>query len=358
VQLHVYTTPEGFDALQDDWAALLAVNATDEVFLTWEWQSTWWEAYQPGDLWLIAARDESGALVGIAPWFCAYDSRAVQMVGGADVTDYLDIIVAPDHHGAFCTALAAWLYTHAEQFSTLSLCNVPSESPTLDALPRALKACGFLVETEQQEVCPQITLPDTFEAHVEALDKKQRHELRRKLRRAEENDGDKVDWYIVGDSQTDESRNDFADQLECFLSLMASSHPEKSLFLKNPQHVTFFRTVMPKLYARGWVQLSFLTVNGDQAATYISFDYGNRIGLYNSGLKPEVYAHLSPGIVLLAYIIRYAIEQHRTIFDFLRGNETYKYRMGAHDTAVLELRATLSTELTTLVTESSAVAAE
>ncbi len=356
MQLHVYTTPEGFDTLQDEWAALLAVNATDEVFLTWEWQSTWWEAYQPGDLWLIAARNETGSLVGIAPLYVERDSRIVRIVGGLDVTDYLDLIVAPDYQELFCSTLAAWLYARADQFSALGLCNLQTKSPTLAALPHALKACGFFVEIEQIEVCPQIDLPATFEAHVESLDKKQRHELRRKLRRAEENDGDKVGWYIVGNDPLDASHNDFADQIECFLSLMAASHPEKALFLKNHQHVIFFRTVMPKLYARGWVQLSFLTVNGDQAATYISLDYGNRMGLYNSGLKPAVYSHLSPGIVLLAYIIRYAIEQKRTIFDFLRGNEEYKYRIGAHDTAVLELRASLSTGSTSPVAEVTVVA--
>ena len=358
MQLHVYSTPDGFDTLQDEWAALLAMSATDEVFLTWEWQSTWWEAYQPGDLWLIAGRNESGALVGIAPLYIENDSRIVRIVGGLDVTDYLDIIAAPDYRIAFCTSLAGWLQARADQFSALGLCNFPAKSPNLEDFPHALAACGFLVETTPIDVCPQIDLPETFEAYVEALDKKKRHELRRKLRRAEENDGDKVEWYIVGNDPIDHSHNDFADQIECFLSLMAASHPEKALFLKNQQHVTFFRTVMPKLYALGWVQLSFLTINGDQAATYISFDYGNRIGLYNSGLKPEVYSHLSPGIVLLAYIIGYAIEQKRTIFDFLRGNEDYKYRMGAHDTAVLELRATLRTGSTNPAAESATVAAQ
>lgn len=339
MKLQVFSTADGFDALRVEWDNLLSVSATNEVFLTYEWQSTWWNTYCPGDLWLIAGRDDEGHLVGIAPWFVEQPSRFVRMVGCVDVTDYLDLVAAPEHLSAFCVALADWLKEHARQFESLSLCNIPTQSPTLTALSHALTGSGFAVEIEQQEVCPAIRLPATFEAYLESLDKKQRHELRRKLRRAENAEGDKVAWYIA-DPGLDEY--EWANQVECFLELMAASHPDKKHFLEDERNVTFFRAVAPVLAARGWLQLSFLTVNGESAASYFAVDYGNRIGLYNSGLKPEAYAYLSPGIVLLTYIIRYAIEQGHTVFDFLRGNEEYKYRMGAQDSRVMELRARYS----------------
>jgi len=87
--------------------------------------------------------------------------------------------------------------------------------------------------------------------------------------------------------------------------------------------------------------LTFLTVNGKPAATYLNFDYDNRILVYNSGLVPQTYAHLSPGIVLLAFNIQRAIDLGRREFDFLRGNEEYKYRMGGIDRPVMMLEAEL-----------------
>jgi CelD/BcsL family acetyltransferase involved in cellulose biosynthesis len=84
--------------------------------------------------------------------------------------------------------------------------------------------------------------------------------------------------------------------------------------------------------------LNVLTVNGDRAATYFNFDYEDQILVYNSGLNPD-YAALSPGIVLISYNIQYAIEHKRKVFDFLQGNEEYKYRLGAEDTAVVNLNA-------------------
>ena len=61
--------------------------------------------------------------------------------------------------------------------------------------------------------------------------------------------------------------------------------------------------------------------------------------VYNSGHAHHDFGDLSPGIVLLAYNIRHAIEQGYAYYDFLRGDEPYKYRMGGRDTAVMNIRA-------------------
>jgi hypothetical protein len=85
--------------------------------------------------------------------------------------------------------------------------------------------------------------------------------------------------------------------------------------------------------------MSFLVINGTPSAAYCDFDYNQKILVYNSGLLPHENSHLSAGIVLLCYDIRDAIDKKRSVFDFLRGNETYKYRMGAIDTQVFKLKA-------------------
>ena len=122
---------------------------------------------------------------------------------------------------------------------------------------------------------------------------------------------------------------------------MASSHPEKAQFLENEQHVTFFKSIVPAAAAAGWLQLNFLEVMGEPVAAYVNFDYNNQILVYNSGLAPVQAAALSPGIVLLSYNIEHAIENKREVFDFLRGDEQYKYRMGGQNTEIYNLKASL-----------------
>jgi CelD/BcsL family acetyltransferase involved in cellulose biosynthesis len=40
------------------------------------------------------------------------------------------------------------------------------------------------------------------------------------------------------------------------------------------------------------------------------------------------------GWVLLSFLIQWAIENSRAVVDFMRGNESYKYKFGAVDSFV------------------------
>ena len=51
---------------------------------------------------------------------------------------------------------------------------------------------------------------------------------------------------------------------------------------------------------------------------------------YNAGMDPEA-RDLSPGIVGTATYLRDRLERGDRRFDFLRGNEAYKYEWGASD---------------------------
>lgn len=337
MQLTAYNQVSLFDDLRPEWNDLLQRSLSDRVFSTWEWQSIWWKVYQPGALWVITCRDEAGLLIGIAPWFIEVHpvhGRVVRSIGCVEVTDYLDVMVDKTYVEPVLNCLATYLVNHRDAFDVVDLCNLPEDSPGYLRFPDILRSHGFEVTTKQQEVCPVIQLPDSWETYLESLDKKQRHEIRRKLRRAESEPG-ALDWYIVDESHTIE------DEIDRFLSLMSASQQEKAGFLEDAQNVQFFKRLIPDVYRNGWLQLSFMRINGVAAATYLNFVYNRHVLVYNSGLRPGEYGHLSPGIVLLAYNIRYAIENGYKVFDFLRGNETYKYRMGGKDTHVYMLRAQL-----------------
>lgn len=314
-----------------NWNELLADSSANHIFMTCEWMSSWWQVYQPGDLAVLVLRDEEqGRWLGVAPWFIettAEGKRVIYTVGSVDVTDYLDIIVRRGFEDEVLAALAGWLAGHAGEFDEVRLCNIPQDSPVLEKMPALLESRGFSVTKEVAEVCPVVALPDRFDRYVEGLDKKNRHELRRKIRRAT----GVAEWYIAGPD------HDLKAELAQFVELMAASAPSKAEFLANPLNRQFFELIVPQLARQGWLQLAFMTVGGERVASYLNFDYGNRIMVYNSGLKPGAQPALSPGIALLAKLIEYAIDQHRTEMDFLRGNESYKYDMGGHDTHIYDL---------------------
>ena len=333
MEITAYRDQSAFTELKAEWNKLLGRAPMNRVFYTWEWQSTWWTAYEPGELWILACHDE-GVTKGIAPLFVSESEgeRAVQIIGCVDVTDYLDIIVDQAHLEEVYYALAEFLAAHRDHYDVLDFCNIPFDSPTQDMLPAALERHGFSTTVTQQEVCPVIELPGDWSSYLRLLDKKQRHEVRRKIRRIQ-GSNQAIGWYIVNGSR------DLHEEVTQFVRLMAASDPEKERFLQDGNNIRFFQTIVPLLQERGWLQLNFLTVDDVRAAAYINFVYGNRVMVYNSGLAHEDFGDLSPGIVLLAYNIRYAIDQGYAYYDFLRGDEPYKYRMGGRDTAVMNIRA-------------------
>ncbi|MCB9459995.1 MAG: GNAT family N-acetyltransferase [Anaerolineaceae bacterium] len=338
IKVTAYRDTSAFDELHDEWDDLLTRSHTNTIFSTWEWHKHWWEAYHPGDLWVLALRAGDDSLVGIASMFIEHsdEGRNVRFVGCEDVTDYLDFVIDKDCMGPVYDALVTYLIENASSYDRLLLCNIPETSPTLDQFNRILQDQSFTTVINQQDVCPVIQLPTAFEDYVSALDKKERHEVRRKLRRAEgQRQMGALDWYIV------DQTHEIDEEIAKFLKLMAASHPEKAQFLTDSQHVTFFKSMIPAAMERGWLQLTFLVANDTPIATYLNFDYNDHILVYNSGLDPEGYGHLSPGIVLLAYCIEHAIDLGREVFDFLRGDEQYKYRMGGKDTAVKQIIAEL-----------------
>jgi CelD/BcsL family acetyltransferase involved in cellulose biosynthesis len=103
----------------------------------------------------------------------------------------------------------------------------------------------------------------------------------------------------------------------------------------------FFLEICRRLLPTGWLQLQFLEVENVRAAAMLNFIYRNKVLVYNSGYDPEKYGQFSPGIILNARSIQDAIAAKRAVFDFLRGDEEYKYRFGAQNTHVYELHVRL-----------------
>jgi CelD/BcsL family acetyltransferase involved in cellulose biosynthesis len=322
----------GFWALKPEWNPLLHRSRCDTLFLTWEWQSTWWKHLGEGSLLLLGFRaEDDGRLAGIAPLFLnrGDDGRSVlSLVGCRDVSDYLDLIVEAGQEEAVYQALLDYLEGESSAWDLLDLCNIPQGSLTFVRLRELAEARGYQSLVEVEDVCPIIDLPASWDDYLMSLDKKQRHEVRRKLRKADTEADTR--FVIVGPD------HDLQAAMQAFIALHQESAPEKDKFM-DPQMQGFFFDVAQMLQERGWLQLAFVEMNGEKAASLLNFDYGNAILVYNSGYDPAQFAQLSPGIIVTARCIEQAIALGRSKFDFLRGNEIYKYRFGGRDTEVRRL---------------------
>jgi CelD/BcsL family acetyltransferase involved in cellulose biosynthesis len=338
------------ELLSKKWNALLAESITDVPFLRYEYQRIWWETRGGGE-WsdselAVVLASQDGRLAGVAPLFSARNrdgDPALLLLGSIEISDYLDLIVRPADLPAFLPGLLDFLghsgpaglsvpapEAESKPWHVLDWQNLLETSPTLPLLKTEAEKQGWQFVLEQTYHAPSIPLQGDFDTYLSGIDKKQRHEIRRKMRRAEETGSD-VRWYFVSDETTLDAA------VDAFLAMMAEE-ADKAKFLTGTMRRQM-HLACRAAFENGWLQLAFLEVDGERAAGYLNFDYQNRIWVYNSGLDRR-FLELSPGWVLLGHLLQWANENKRSEFDFMRGGEDYKYRFGGVDKIVVRAKVT------------------
>ena len=173
-----------------------------------------------------------------------------------------------------------------------------------------------------------VALPSSVDEYFASLTKKHRHELRRKLRRLD-NAGDVEQLELKTPNEIEQGMDDFMD-------LHRGSSIDKSEFM-TPQREAFFREIAVNLAEKNISRLYFLTINGENVATSLAFKIGNTKYLYNSGYLPD-RSWLAVGLLNHAINILASIREGIEVYDFMRGDERYKYHLGAIDRHIYTAR--------------------
>jgi CelD/BcsL family acetyltransferase involved in cellulose biosynthesis len=329
----------------ESWNALVEQSIADTPFSRYEYLSEWWKTlgggeWQNAELVLISGT-ENDQLIGIAPLFIAdYDGqRALMLVGSIEISDYLDLIVREGDLPPFLSGLLDFLGSHADKWSALDWYNLPDSSPTLAALKAESEKRGWTHHEEIYRPTPRIPLNGSFEEYLARIDKKQRHEIRRKMRRAAESDKN-VRFHIVDGTE------DINGEINAFFDLMVHD-PGKAEFL-HPAMREQMTVTIQNAHTQGYLWLAFLEIDGAKTAASLNFDYKNKLWGYNSGVSRE-HMELSPGWVLLSHTIQWCCENGRYEFDFMRGDEEYKYRFGGVNKYVMRVKMVKEKEFFALI---------
>ena len=299
-------------AVAPAWSALSNERRPASIFLTPEWIA------------VARAHDASTAITlsigaparGIAA--LAREADGTITFAGGHLTDEQDILAAAGEEAGVATAVAAWVA--AQRPPAVRLEFVPEEGPTLGAFDSALTSAGYRVTRSRQTVSPVLSLPDSYDGYVQSLGKKERHELRRKVRRLES--AGAASFRFASDRER-------GVVLDRFFELHRLSRGEKADFM-TPDAEHFFRDIADALAPLDRLRLGVLSFDGVDAAVLYGFSLGRVLALYNAAYDPGL-ASLSVGIVSHAWEIREAIAQGYTTYDLLRGDEPYKYDLGAVD---------------------------
>lgn len=307
-----------FSDLRDEWDRLLQRSYDNRLYSTSTWLHLWWKHFDGGEVKIVTARSD-GDLIGVLP--LQVKNGVLSLAGDHNVSDYMDGLALK--RGAQDILTGLWRYAlEAIEFSRIELRHVPSASPLIPALQQAGSERRETVITEHDEVCPVAILCSDWDGYLATLTKKQRHEIRRKLRRAQE----KAPWTW----RTAETMEDLDRDLPVFFELQEGSGHDKARFM-TPRMRTYFSDVARTFLREGLLRLSIFQRENIDVAGTMSFYYRGRYLLYNSGYDPA-HAAESPGIAAVALAMQDAIAMRAIAFDFLSGNEPYKYQFGASDT--------------------------
>jgi CelD/BcsL family acetyltransferase involved in cellulose biosynthesis len=272
----------------------------------------------------LAAGDPPSGIAALAR-----DADGTIRFAGGELTDEQDVVAPAGEERSVATAVAGWIAGEAPRKVRLDF--VPEDVPTLDAMAAVLGERGYRVDRSRLITSPRLALPRDFEAYVQSLGKKERHELRRKVRRLERSTQANFRWA---------PEIERAATLDRFFALHRLSRGEKADFM-TPDVELFFRDIADTLAPRGWLRLGVLRAHGEDAAVLFAFAYRDTLALYNAAYDPAL-ASLSIGIVAHAWAIREAIVERFDTYDLLRGGEPYKYDLGAKDRWLGRLEAVRS----------------
>lgn len=321
-------TVEPFEALDRYYNDKASALNWDCVFVLPPWIRAWWPLFGKHRESYMAVVRHQDRVTGIAPLMVSGDT--VRLVGCSDLTDYGDFIIAPGQGPRFFRTLLEHL--RSEGFRRLDTGRMRADAPTIGELEAQACRAGMDVCCERADVLYEMALPATWDDYLSFLSGKERHEVRRKLRRLHR--AGEISLRVV------EDRNDVPDAIASFMELFRMNTPEKVRFM-TARKETFFRRLAGEMARAGLLKLFFLDLEGSAVAATMCFDHRSTVYLYNNGYDSR-FSDLSVGLLCKIDSIRESISLGRKSFNFLRGAEPYKQRLGGSPLELLRCHVILN----------------
>ncbi len=278
------------------------------------WLRTWLAAFGKDSDPRIIEIYADDMLLGIAPLMQQGDT--VTFLGSESVCDYQDVIVTRQAPQDFFIVLLDYL--KAQGIPKVILGALTPESRVLEFLPQLCSRDNVTYHLEPVETFSILRLPASWDSYLKGLTGKNRHEIRRKLRRLHE--AGEVDYRDVLHLK------EVPERIADFLQMFSQSRQDKAEFLTRPMEEYFFK-LADELAKNGMLNLGVLSLNSRPIATTFGFIFKNSLYLYNNGFD-SAYSHLSSGLMCKIMAVRQSIAKGMNEFNFLKGDERYKRQLG------------------------------
>lgn len=331
-RVETVSTLAGLTAIERDWNRLTEITESPNVFATVEWFRIWIESlalewgsdcFRPN---VLVVKD-GDAVVGLAPLVYrkisrfGFSLRLLKFVG--DHCDYGDLLLAETvQRHRVAQAIVQHLSQTADQWDLISLRDLRDEKE-ISQMKNALATTRLLFRVRPEtEGSPYMRLETGTSGILQKMSANGRRNFRREIE-AVKRAGLKV--RIVEDPQNEPG----------LVQRLAAVDRKKSVSRGIPPFVSkypaAFESVMQTLGPRDWLYVALLEKEEQLISFALVFRCGKAIWGYTMAYDPA-FARFSPGKVLLSYLWDHSFATGYEEFDFLAGDEAFKFRwsVGSH----------------------------
>lgn len=322
IKITVYKELESFLTLREEWNELLDNSFTNTIFLRFEWLEAWLES-MGGDrnLFVVTIREEN-QLVLAAP-FCftkrAFGACTIAFLGDG-YADLSDILVRRGYEYAL-TSLWTWLTRVSNFWDCLDLKFVPEDMLLLRDKNLFTQTKSIDISFKLKMSSPFLKIENQWRDH---LSRQYRQQIGRKRRRLEDSYGK----LLVEIATTP---NDVQLALDIFYSM----HQQRWIGMKKDisnYAITSVRDQHQKLFmnlaSSEYTFVMILKTQEKPVAVVINMIYEGRMYYCQPTFDPE-FSKFSPSQLLIAELLDYCVVHNISVFDFLRGDEGYKFEWTA-----------------------------
>ena len=334
LQTCIIREPVAVHALEQEWRALLKQTCNDNIFLSWDWVSAWWQTICPApDHYVITARDTTNQLVGVAPFhrhplslFGVGGYKCLRILGCDRLSggEYPGFLIRIGAEKEFISAVTDCLYDHKEEWDCAW---IPKVGQWQDAYVHfsALADTGRFLTRRVSRQFSAISLPDDIETYEKSVGKNARHHLRRCTRKllAMPNSG----LVVCNENAKLESML----QTHIRLNSQRWYGVSKGGTFRFAKRIEFYRHIAAAGLASGTLGFYGLQVEGQLMALWFGFIVGEIY--YSFSLSYDVVfaesTRTGPANVLFGLMLPLLIQLGVREFDHLGGVSEYKLRWGA-----------------------------
>lgn len=322
-----------FLALREEWNTLLTQSGIPSPFLTWEWMYSWWEAYadqnKRNTLAIVTCREDD-RLAGILPGYRTEHYVGLRKVKkfallGAEFesSDYLEVISRNPEDPTITQALFSHLLKSGQQVDILTLDNILTERAFLQIFLDFSRKNNFHATVRHHRNCPYIPVTGSYEDLMHNLSKNFRYNLRRGKKKLFDEFG--VAFTLVTEKNTVHTA---IDDLFALHEKRFSDKDEDSIFRADLRK-NFHQIVSQRFFAKNILRIFQLKRQGTPIAILYCFEFADEMFFVQTGMDPE-WGKWSVGQVLIGQVIEYTHQNHLKRFDFMRGEDDYKFKWTQH----------------------------